>query len=844
VDLAGQIADALDAAHAKGIVHRDIKPANIFITKRGQAKLLDFGVAKPGADVGLMDEDTRAMAEHLTVPGTTVGSIHYMSPEQARGQDIDGRSDLFSLGLVLYEMVTGRQAFSGPTSAVVYDAILNRQPVPASQLNAEVPIELDRIIARTLEKDPKLRYQTAGDLVSELHRLRRDTEARRAVSTGSAPVATASDVRHADPSGTVAAASGTAPVTPVRTRSKWWAWLGVPAVLAVAVGGFWLWSSTRTPAFTERDVIVVADFANSTGDPVFDDALKQAVSVQLQQTPFVTLLPDRQIQATLALMQASPEAPLTGAVVRELCVRAGARASVEGSIAPLGSSYVIAIGVHDCQNGAAIAQEQTQADTKEGVLKAVGTTVTALRKRLGESLASIAKNDVPAEATTKSLEALRAYGLGVKSRMTKTEDTAIPFFQQAIEKDPNFALAHAKLSVVMSNVGRRNEAKAAAAKAYELRDKVSEYERLYILWTYYTRVEIDDAKAKETLDLLTTTYPRDFAAKNNLGIFYGNRGKLEEAVAQYKAAHEIAPAEPLPVSNMSSSLFNLGRYDEAMKMADLAMSLRPTAGTAINRWARAHVQYDPREAALREDAVKHALPESVLQTEQTMAMWDGRMQDVAAIHRKLVEFYRANKREEALANAQANDVIARAIFLGGPSVDEIKKRAAAAGAPRGFVEEAAIVLAVTGDTTLARRELPRAEREPVPDGARSPRQTVVAMRGYVLAADRKFDEAIAAMQTNLSEDVRQASAYFNLAQVQERAGRTDDAIASFRRLVDAAPALAMNPTVPIGRLALARLLAARGDAAGANVQIEILKKQWARADADFLPAKELKKLSR
>jgi tetratricopeptide (TPR) repeat protein len=256
------------------------------------------------------------------------------------------------------------------------------------------------------------------------------------------------------------------------------------------------------------------------------------------------------------------------------------------------------------------------------------------------------------------------------------------------------------------------------------------------------------------------------------------------------------------------------------------------------------VQYDPREAALREDAVKHAPPESVLQTEQTMAMWDGRMQDVAAIHRKLVEFYRANKREEALASAQVNDVIGRAIFLGGSAVDELKKRTAAADAPRGLVEEGAIVLAVTGDPTLARRELSRAEREPVLAGSRSPRQIVVAIRGYVLAADGKFDEAIAAMQSNLSEDVRQASAYFNLAQVQERAGRTDDAIASFRRLVDAAPALAMNPTVPIGRLALARLLAARGDAAGANVQIEILKKQWARADADFLPAKELKKLSR
>ena len=292
------------------------------------------------------------------------------------------------------------------------------------------------------------------------------------------------------------------------------------------------------------------------------------------------------------------------------------------------------------------------------------------------------------------------------------------------------------------------------------------------------------------------------------------------------------------------SLFNLGRYDEAMKMADLAMSLRPTAGTALSRWARAHVHYDPREAALREDAVKHAPPESVLQTDQNLAIWDGRLQDVAAIHGKLVEFYRANKREEALASAQANELVGRAIMVGGAAMDELRKAISAPGAPRGFVEQAAIVLAVIGDASVARRELPRAEREPIPAGSSSPRPIVVAMRAYVLAADGKFDDAIAAVQTILSDDVRQASTYFNLGQIQERAGRKDDAIASYRRLVDAAPALATGQTLPWGRLALASLLAAKGDTAGANVQLEILRKQWARADAEFLPAQELKKLSR
>ena len=541
----------------------------------------------------------------------------------------------------------------------MYEAILNRQPAPASQLNSEVTPDLDRIITRSLEKDPKLRYQTAGDLVAELRRLRRDTDARRVASSGAHPVApTASTVAAATvataaaptaPAGTSGSAPATAAVgAATAARPPRWALFGVPAVFVLGVAGFWWWNSTRTPAFTERDVIVVADFANSTGDAVFDDALKQAVSVQLQQTSYVTLLADRQMQSTLALMQRKPDDPVVGAVARELCQRAGARATVEGSIAPLGSSYVIALGVHDCQSGAAIAQEQTQADSKEGVLKAVGTTVTALRKHLGESLASVAKYDVPAEATTRSLEALKAYGLGVRARATKSDDASIPFFQQAIEKDPNFALAHAKLSVVFSNTGRGEDARAEAKKAYDLRDTVSEYERLYILWSYYSRTG-DDAKTKETLDILTTTYPRDFAAKNNYGIYLGGKGKIEEALAQYLAAHEVAPGEPQPASNAANSLFNLGRYDEGMKMADLVMSMRPDRGIANLRWIRAHLQNDPREPKFREEAVKYAPPDNVLQIEMALAIWDGRMADYAAAERKLVEFFRSNKREDALA---------------------------------------------------------------------------------------------------------------------------------------------------------------------------------------------------
>ena len=410
----------------------------------------------------------------------------------------------------------------------------------------------------------------------------------------------------------------------------------MPAAVIVGAAGYYFWHATRTPAFTERDTVVVSDFANTTGDPVFDDALKQALSVQLQQTPYLTLLPDLRVQRTLKLMQRQPDQPITPQVARELCQRVGAKATFEGSISSLGSDYVVTIGVHNCQTGAALAEQQVQVRTKEEVLSSLGKATTALRKSLGESLASIQKYDVPVtEATTSSLEALKAYGLANKTRYTRGDEASIPFFQKAVEIDPDFALGYAKLAVVLGNIGRTDDSKMYAQKAYDMKDRVSEYERLYITWNYDTKVLQDPKKTRETLELMTASYPRDYAAQNNLGVYYISRNEFTQAAEHYRAAIDIAPDEPLPMSNLAYSLFFLNQRPEAYKWAEKSLAIRPAGDLAVTRWFVARLYGDPEQAAFEAAARKIASPDQMLGADATLAAWDGRLKDYGRIEEEL-----------------------------------------------------------------------------------------------------------------------------------------------------------------------------------------------------------------
>lgn len=856
LDIAVQVASALEEAHAAGIVHRDVKPDNIMVRRNGYAKVLDFGLAKLTETVDRTPSDAEAATRVMvqTDAGVVMGTSHYMSPEQARGKPVDARSDIWSLGVVIYELIAGRTPFEGETSTDVIVAITQKEPPPLARFSPHVPAELEWIVMKALRKDREERYQTIKELLTDLRRLKQrlefETELERTVPSGISAVRS-SDIPAAPTTPERALATKT--VTHVSSaeyiatgikRHKIAAGLVALLLIVGTATGFYFYYN-RSRMLTDKDTVLLADFINTTGEPVFDGTLKQALAVHLGQTPFLNIFPEDRVRETLRFMGRSPEDRITRDVGREICERQGLKALLTGSIASLGSHYVITLEAVNPRSGDAFAREQIEADSKEKVLSSLSTAAWNLRKKLGESLSSMQKYDMSIEqATTSSLEALKAFTMGNEERARGNDKAALGFYQRAVELDPNFAMAYARIAVYYGNRDQMEAAKPYVQKAYDLRDRVSERERLYIIEKYYTYLTADVDKTIETLQTWAKLYPNDFIPHNNLSLSYKLIGRYDDAMKEGLEAVRLGPNNFNAHDNLVQSYLGLGRIDEAEQAAKELERINPdSVGTHLYKYLFAFLRHDQAGMDRELNWAKGKSEEAnAFGASAATSIYFGKYKVGTELEKRAEDLLQARGDKENIAHGQMN-LAADLLYVGRcPEAKTQVKAALSLSRGQTILFPATLIYAACDDQAQAQALLDELRKNyPTSTFVTS---LIAPMAQAEMDKARNLDHAIQLMESvrtfDLGIPVGVGNNYMR-GNLYLRQRRGTEAAAEFQKIIDSPGIDSFSPAHVLAHLCLGRALAVKGDTSGARKAYQDFFALWKDADADLPVLIEAKK---